>query len=278
MAISVFDLFKIGIGPSSSHTVGPMRAARKFVVALQVQHKLAQVSSIRIELYGSLAATGIGHGTDKALLLGLEGEQPEHIDASLIEDRMQQIRSSKSLNLLQQHSITFTESDHLRFYPDKTLPFHSNALQLSAFDEKEETLFSNIYYSIGGGFVVEASAAKEDVIHADDSTLLPFPFRSMVELLKICEHRNISVSQLMMENEKAWRSEGEIRRGLLEIWQVMQDCIQTGCETEGILPGGLNIRRRAAGLHKKLCGRHEQALVDPLSTLDWVNLYAIAVN
>ena len=278
MAISVFDLFKIGIGPSSSHTVGPMRAAGKFVLALKQQDKLLQVHSLKVELFGSLGATGIGHGTDKAILLGLEGETPEHVDTTQIDQRLSAIRSSQSLNLLKQHCVGFIESKHLILHRKKCLAYHSNGMQLSAFDEQGKELFSNIYYSIGGGFVVDEVAAQQDVIHASDVTSLPFKFNSMADLLGHCKQQKMSISQLMMENEKSWHTEIEIRQGLLEIWQVMKQCIQAGCENEGILPGGLNVKRRAPALFNRLRNQHEESLRDPLTTLDWVNLYAIAVN
>ncbi len=278
MAISVFDLFKIGIGPSSSHTVGPMRAAGKFALALQKQQKLQQTSCIKIELFGSLGATGKGHGSDKAVLLGLQGESPETVDTTTIDQRLTVIRSTQSLDLLKQHAIRFIESDHLIMHQKKCLAYHSNGMQLTAFDSDGNELFSNTYYSVGGGFVVEEKAAQQDIIHADDETVLPFTFKSMAELLKFCQHNNASISQLMMENEKCWRSEDEVKQGLLDIWQVMQDCIKAGCQHEGVLPGGLNVKRRAPGLYQKLCNQQEEALRDPLTTIDWVNLYAIAVN
>lgn len=268
MAISVFDLFKIGIGPSSSHTVGPMRAAGKFVHALQQQGKLQQVRSIKVELFGSLGATGLGHGTDKAILLGLEGEIPELVDTTLIDQRLASIRSSKTLNLLQQHSIHFSEPEDFILHRKKCLAYHSNGMQINAFDENGIELYGNTYYSVGGGFVVEEQDAKKDVIHASDDTVLPFSFKSMAELLKFCQLSKMSISQIMMENEKCWRSEGEIREGLLKIWQVMQDCIQAGFKNDGILPGGLNVKRRAPTLYKKLCNQQEEALRDPLTTMD----------
>ena len=278
MAISVFDLFKIGIGPSSSHTVGPMRAAGKFAQNLKSQNLLSQVESITIELFGSLGATGKGHGTDKALLLGLEGETPEHIDSASIDSKLQLIRQAQSLNLLQEHSIRFVESEHLLFIPKKNLPYHTNGMRFIAFNQQQDELLRSIYYSVGGGFVVESEAAKQDNIDAEDNVKQPYPFNSMAELLQHCDQQNKNISQIMLENEQVWRSESEIRQGLLHIWQVMQDCIQAGCEQEGILPGGLNVKRRAASLYQKLCKQQEAALLDPLITMDWVNLYAIAVN
>ncbi len=278
MAISIFDLFKIGIGPSSSHTVGPMRAAKKFVIALQEQALLTRVHSVSIELYGSLGSTGIGHGSDKAILLGLEGDDPEEIDASRIDQRLADIRSTRRMKLLQKQPIRFDESEHLILYRKKCLAYHSNGMQLSALDEKGELVFTNTYYSIGGGFVVEETDAQDDVIHASDHTELPYAFKNMEHLLALCKKNKLSISDVMMENEKSWRSETEIREGLIKIWGVMQDCIRSGCENEGILPGGLNVRRRAPVLYRKLRDQYEEALRDPLTTMDWVNLYAIAVN
>ncbi len=278
MAISVFDLFKIGIGPSSSHTVGPMRAAKKFVDSLNDKQLLDQVSSLKVILYGSLGATGKGHGSDKAILLGLEGELPETADPSTIDQRLSDIRAQKYLSLLSRHKITFDETDHLILHKTKCLPYHSNGMKLTARNKSGKTLYSNTYYSIGGGFVVEEGDAEKDKLHASDKTKIPFHFDSMQNLLDICKQNNLSISQVMMENEKCWRTESEIHHQLLAIWQVMQSCIKQGCENEGILPGGLNVKRRAPVMHKKLKNQFEQALTDPLTTMDWVNMYAIAVN
>lgn len=278
MAISVFDLFKIGIGPSSSHTVGPMRAAGKFVQALSQQQLLDQVDSLRVDLYGSLGATGIGHGTDKAIILGLEGEQPESVDTESVEQRLDTIKSTACLQLLGQHAVRFDMAGDLLLHKKKSLEYHANGMQITALDAEGKTLYSNTYYSIGGGFVVEEADARDDNLHASDETELPFQFHNMSRLLELCEQQQMPISQIMLENEKAWRSEEEIRSGLLKIWQVMQDCIRAGCEHEGILPGGLNVKRRAPGLYQKLREQYETALRDPLTTMDWVNLYAIAVN
>jgi L-serine dehydratase len=278
MAISVFDLFKIGIGPSSSHTVGPMRAAKKFVVAIDQRQVLDRVHALKIELFGSLGATGKGHGSDKAILLGLQGDDPSDVETNGLDQRLQQIRASRSINLLQKHMVHYDEIEHLILHQKKSLPYHSNGMRFSAFNAAEELLLQNTYYSIGGGFVVEESAAKDDRIHADDDTVLPYAFKSMVDLLNHCKKHTMPISQVMLENEKAWRTEVEIRNGLLNIWKVMQDCIRAGCHNVGILPGGLNLVRRAPSLYQKLCNQHEEALRDPLVTMDWVNLYAMAVN
>lgn len=278
MSISVFDLFKIGIGPSSSHTVGPMRAARKFVESLRQLGLLEQVCEVTVTLYGSLGATGLGHGSDKAILLGLQGELPEEIDTTGIDRQLAHIRSSKAISLLGQQVIQFDESKHLILHKKKCLPYHPNGMQFTATNRQGIELLDKLYYSIGGGFVVEQSAAEDNKIHADDQTTLPFPFASMDELLKICGQQSMSISQVMMENELTWRSESDVRDGLLNIWQVMQDCIQAGCANDGILPGGLKVKRRAPSLYRKLKDQFEEALRDPLTTMDWVNLYAIAVN
>ncbi len=278
MAISVFDLFKIGIGPSSSHTVGPMRAAAKFVHVLQEQQLLSRVASVYITLYGSLGATGIGHGSDKAILFGLEGDHPESIDTTQIESRLEQIKSSHSLNLLGQQRIHFDYDKQLKLHRKKCLAYHSNGMKIDALDADGDEIYSNTYYSIGGGFVVEEADAQQDHLHASDETVLPYAFNNMQQLLDLCQQHQMSISQIMLENEKCWRSEAEIRSGLLNIWQVMQDCISAGCTHEGILPGGLNVKRRAGKLNQKLREKQESALTDPLTTMDWVNLYAIAVN
>jgi len=278
MAISVFDLFKIGIGPSSSHTVGPMRAARKFVEAVEQRQQLGRVHSLTVELFGSLGATGKGHGSDKAVLLGLEGEDPATVDIDGLEHRLSTIRSDQSINLLQQHDIHFDENAQLIFRPDKSLPYHSNGMRFLASDANGKMLFQNTYFSIGGGFVVDESAARDDRIHADDHTVLPYSFKSMADLLAHCDEQGLPISQIMLENEKAWREESEIRSQLLNIWRVMQDCIQAGCHNEGILPGGLEVKRRAPALYDKLNNQGKEALLDPLITMDWVNLYAMAVN
>ena len=278
MAISVFDLFKIGIGPSSSHTVGPMRAAGQFVAVLQQEGNLPRVGALEIHLYGSLGATGKGHGSDKAVMLGLEGEAAETIDPATIEPRLQRIRSSHQLHLGAQQYIEFDEVTQLIMHQKKSLPYHPNGMQFIAFDKKGSEILSKIFYSVGGGFVVEESDAEQDHLHASDEAKLPFRFNSMQQLLQYCTLQNMSISDIMMQNEKVWRSEKEIKSGLLHIWQVMQDCIERGSKNSGILPGGLNVKRRAPELYQKLVSQHEQALRDPLTTLDWVNLYAIAVN
>jgi len=277
MAISVFDLFSIGIGPSSSHTVGPMRAAYQFVKTLQKEGRLSEIHRVKTELFGSLGATGKGHGSDKAVMLGFEGELPESVDTTIIDSRLASIRQQQKINLLGEHSVVFIEQDDLIMHRKKTLPFHSNAMTFTAFDQQDIELSSATFYSVGGGFIVDETATGSDRIKLDD-TVLPYPFLTAVDLLIHCANHDMRISDVMMENEKLWRSEDEIRTGLLNIWKVMQTCVNNGCRNEGILPGGLKIKRRAADLFRKLNSHPNISYKDPLTTLDWVNLYALAVN
>ena len=277
MAISVFELFKIGIGPSSSHTVGPMRAALLFATGLRDQCLLDQTVSVHAELFGSLGATGKGHGSDKAVLLGLEGESPDTVDPDCIAGRLAEIREKKMITILGLRTIPFVEAENLIFHRRRSLPYHPNGMRFSAKNNEGEEIYSKIYYSIGGGFVVNKESAEADRLMEDD-TKLPYPFKSAADLLALCKQHSISISQVMLENEKVWHTEGEIHTLLMRIWQVMQDCVKRGCSEEGILPGGLKVRRRAAKLHLKLSSQPEASLRDPLTTLDWVNLYALAVN
>ncbi|MFF7737789.1 MULTISPECIES: L-serine ammonia-lyase [unclassified Streptomyces] len=273
MAISVFDLFSIGIGPSSSHTVGPMRAAGLFVRRLRNEELLGSVASVRAELYGSLGATGHGHGTPKAVLLGLEGDSPRTVDVASADDRVEAIRTGGRLNLLGEHEIAFSFDDDMKLHRRKALPYHANGMTLWAYDASGAELLSKTYYSVGGGFVVDEDAVGADRIKLDD-TVLKYPFRTGDELLRLTEETGLSISALMLENERAWRTEDEIRAGLLEIWQVMRDCVARGLTQEGILPGGLKVRRRAANTARKL--RSEG---DPLAlSMEWITLYAMAVN
>ncbi|GGX72246.1 L-serine ammonia-lyase [Streptomyces fructofermentans] len=273
MAISVFDLFSIGIGPSSSHTVGPMRAARIFARRLRNEDVLAPVASIRAELYGSLGATGHGHGTPKAVLLGLEGASPRTVDVEKADERVEEIRTSGRLSLLGEHEIAFSFDDDLVLHRRKTLPYHANGMTLWAFDASGAELLSKTYYSVGGGFVVDEDAVGADRIVLDD-TVLKYPFRTGDELLRLTKETGLSISSLMLENERAWRTEEEIREGLLAIWRVMQACVSRGMAREGILPGGLRVRRRAA-----VSARQLRAEGDPLAhAMEWITLYAMAVN
>ena len=284
MAISVFDLFKIGIGPSSSHTVGPMRAARLFVDRLASDGRLGRTARIECRLHGSLGATGKGHGSDKAVLLGLMGEQPETVEIDTIPARLAAVRAEGRLTLAgggTSRSIAFDESRDLLFLRRELLPLHTNGMRLSAWDDQGEPLDSRVYYSVGGGFVVSETLAADGARHAviaPDTTVLPLPFRSGAELLAQCRAHGLSIAELMRRNERHWRDDAAIDAGLLHIWQVMQDCVRRGCATEGVLPGGFQVRRRAAEWHRKLLAHPEAALRDPLQVMDWVNLYALAVN
>ena len=278
MAVSVFDLFKIGIGPSSSHTVGPMRAAARFVTRwLEEAGTLARVARVRAELFGSLALTGRGHGTDKAVLMGLEGEWPDKIDPDGIPAKLARIRGEKVLHLLGKHAIAFDEKTDLVFNKRQKLPFHPNGMRFAAFDADGNELATRDYYSVGGGFVVNQDDASNDRIVAD-TTVLPYPFASGEELLARCAENNITIAELMFANERVWRSDAEIREGLRAIWNAMQDCVARGTRNAGTLPGGLHVVRRAPTLHDDLSERPEAAMRDPLTVLDWVNLYALAVN
>ena len=276
MAISVFDLFKIGIGPSSSHTVGPMRAANMFVQSLRKAGDFNRVRRLHVVLYGSLGATGKGHGTDKAVILGLEGEAPETVDTQGIPARLEQVVANGHLRLNGEYELNFNASEDLTFHRSEVLPFHPNGMTFSAFDTDGTPIMERTYYSVGGGFVLNEAAAGEDRI-VEDTTALPLAFTSGAELLERCGEEGLSISQVMLHNERVWRSEDEINAGLLHIWAVMQACVERGCHTEGVLPGGLRVKRRAARLHRQLC--HEQELHRvPLGTMDWVNLFALAVN
>ncbi|MFF0698094.1 L-serine ammonia-lyase [Streptomyces tendae] len=273
MAISVFDLFSIGIGPSSSHTVGPMRAARMFARRLRNEELLDSVASVRAELYGSLGATGHGHGTPKAVLLGLEGDSPRTVDVETADDRVEKIKSSGRISLLGEHEIAFAYDDDMVLHRRKALPYHANGMTLWAYDAEGTEVLTKTYYSVGGGFVVDEDAVGADRIVLDD-TVLKYPFRTGDELLRLARETGLSISALMLENERAWRDEDEIREGLLEIWRVMRACVDRGMTREGILPGGLKVRRRAANTARKLRSEGDpQALA-----MEWITLYAMAVN
>ena len=278
MAISVFDLFKSGIGPSSSHTVGPMVAARRFAKTLAQSSSINSVARCKVELYGSLGATGKGHGSDKAVLLGLEGEHPTTVVVEDIPGRLETIRGSKSLLLPGGHRLRFDEAKDLVMHKRKALPFHPNAVLFSAYDATGEVLLKKTYYSVGGGFVLDDSAANDEPVVKADDTVIPYAFTTGDHLLELCKENGKSISEIMMLNECTWRPENEVRSELLALWQVMQDCVTRGCQVSGILPGGMKVKRRAAELFQSLSQHPEAALRDPLTIMDWVNLYALAVN
>ncbi len=284
MSISIFDLFTIGIGPSSSHTVGPMRAARLFAMRLEERGLLEATQRVRVELFGSLALTGKGHGTDRAVLLGLEGETPEEVDPDCWEPRLEELRRNKRLSVLGVRSLPFEESKDLLFRRRQSLPAHPNGMRFTAYSTSEpklgaedEILIQRIYYSVGGGFVVNKEAVEKDVLVVDE-TPLEYPFQSGGEMLQMGASHGLKIHQMMFANEKRWRSEEEIRGGLLRIWQAMQACVERGCRQEGVLPGVLKVPRRAPALFEELRSRPEEGLKDPLTVLDWVNLFALAVN
>jgi L-serine dehydratase len=275
MAISVFDLFNIGIGPSSSHTVGPMRAARRFVVGLRADGLLAGTARITVELFGSLGATGHGHGSDNAVLLGLCGADPRTVDTDTIPDRVAEIRRRLAVDVLGERSVTFDPDRDLVLHRRRSLPAHPNGMICRALAASGEPLRTRTYYSVGGGFVVDESATGADRIKPDD-TRVPYPFGTAAELLAACESAELPVSGVMLANERVWRDGPEIDAGLAEIWEAMQDCVRRGCTRDGTLPGGLKVRRRAAELHRRLTAEHYAT--DPLRVLDWVSLFALAVN
>jgi L-serine dehydratase len=274
VAISVFDLFSVGIGPSSSHTVGPMRAAATFADGLAEDGVLSDVARVRAELFGSLGATGRGHGSDRAVILGFEGERPETVDTATVRERTAAVRAAGRVNLLGKHEAALGEDD-LVLHRRTSLPFHPNGMRFSAYSAGGDLLRERTYYSIGGGFVVDETAAGEGRIKPDDTTLR-YPFTTGAELLGYCAESGLPISGVMLANETAWRGEADVRAGLLEIWSVMQQCVHNGWSQQGILPGGLKVPRRAPELYQRLCA--EQYSTDPLRVMDWVNLFALAVN
>ncbi len=275
MAVSVFDLFKIGIGPSSSHTVGPMKAACTFVRRLEQMDCLADCARIQATLFGSLAHTGRGHGTDKAIMLGLQGEMPDLVDPDAIETLLATIRERQEIALPNGPVISFNPDQDLKFNKRQLLPHHPNGMRFEAFTADGSSSMQREYYSVGGGFVVNQDRAAEDRIVADE-TPLPFAFSSGDQLLELCESKNLSIARLMLENEKTWREASEVHAGLLHIWAAMRACIERGYTQEGDLPGGLRVKRRAPALYREL--QTQAPSGDVLSALDWVNLFALSVN
>jgi L-serine dehydratase len=272
MRTSIFDLFKIGIGPSSSHTVGPMRAARRFAEHLHDAGALESTQRVLAELYGSLALTGIGHGTDKAVLLGLAGEKAEEVDPEQIPAILDHIGKTQTMRLLGMREIPFHPPDDLLFHTDQILPGHPNGMEFTAFNETGGVLLREIYYSIGGGFIVKEGEAAAG---GEQSLPVPFPFSNGAELLEQADSHKLPIWQLMLENESALRPESEVRARIQNIWSVMNNCIERGLRTSGILPGGLNVRRRAPALFNKI---QSTGISDPLRAMDWVNVFAMAVN
>ncbi|MEO6791902.1 MAG: L-serine ammonia-lyase, partial [Ornithinibacter sp.] len=275
MALSVFDLFSIGIGPSSSHTVGPMRAARSFVVSLGDTGHLDATTAVKAELFGSLGATGHGHGSVKAVVLGLLGERPEEVDPAAADPTVEDVRQTHRLRLLGRHVIAFDPGEDVVLHRRKRLPFHTNGMRFTAYGADGSTLVMREYYSVGGGFVLGEDEVGEQRV-VPESTPVRYPFTTGAELLAHCRETNLPISQIMLANELSWRTEVEVRTGLLALWAVMEECVERGSSTDGVLPGGLKVRRRAAQLRRSLL--NGSAETDPLAPMDWVTLYALAVN
>lgn len=272
-SISTLEAFSIGIGPSSSHTVGPMRAARRFIVELKEREFLEDVAQVKVELYGSLAMTGIGHATDIAILLGLEGETPEGVDPDSVASRIALIQSEKTVRLFGRRPVPFD----LLFLKGKRLPFHSNAMRMKAFNQKGKRIYTQVYYSVGGGFVVnheEAMAKPTTKVEKE----VPYPYKTAEELMNHCQRENLPIWQVVLANEKAHRSEQALREGITRIWETMQASVRRGIETEGELPGGLNVKRRAPALYKALKESEHKIAEDPTLVFEWVSLFSLAVN
>lgn len=275
MGLSILDLFKIGVGPSSSHTVGPMVAANRFLETLQQQGHLENTHQIRIELYGSLAMTGEGHATNTAIMLGLMGEKPDQLDPDSAPKLIDSIRKTGQLNLAGKHPIPFIENQHLHFLHGHSLAKHPNGMTLRAFDEAGLELFHDNYYSVGGGFVLNEQETEQT--SAKNVIQVPYPFNNAQDLLDIGDSSGLTIAEIVFENENYLGRTDNIQRDLLNIWKVMNNCIERGCEQTGLLPGGLNVRRRAHQLHQELLN-HPEDQKDHLEVMDWVNLFALAVN
>ncbi|MFO0939410.1 MAG: L-serine ammonia-lyase [Pirellulales bacterium] len=276
MSLSVFDLFSIGIGPSSSHSVGPMRAAGLFLEQLVARDLLSQTNKLQAELYGSLALTGKGHGTDTAIMLGLLGLKPEQVDPDKVETMIAEVQQTRQLKLMGSAAVAFEPDKSIVFNRRKSLPFHPNGMKLFTWKD-DQVLFEETYYSVGGGFVLTEHQAISGY-RTPDRPAVPFPFSKAKDLIRLCQEQNCHISQIVMRNELTWRSEIEIRAKLLEIWEAMQACVERGCSRDGVLPGGLHVQRRAAAMRRSLISKPESSLRDPLTVLDWVDLYALAVN
>ena len=278
MSISILDLFKIGIGPSSSHTVGPMRAAHDFAATLAQQGLIDRVCRIEVRLYGSLSATGIGHGTDRAVVAGLMGARPDEVEPDFLTTAVEQVRRDGQLALLGRHMLPFDWERDMRLLP-VSLAYHPNAMRLTAFDADASAVYENTYYSVGGGFVVDEAQAQAGST-AEAEVALPYPFDTGAEMLAQCHRHGLRISALMLANEGAWRSEADTRAALQRIWAAMRSCVARGITQEGVLPGGLKVRRRAAALHRKLAerGTGHNLISDTMAALDWIDLYALAVN
>ncbi|HIQ17342.1 MAG TPA: L-serine ammonia-lyase [Novosphingobium capsulatum] len=277
MTVSTFDLFKIGIGPSSSHTVGPMVAARRFGEMLEAAGQLAITARVSVDLYGSLALTGKGHATDVAVILGLAGQVPATVDPDAVPGIVEAVSASGRVPLLGTHDVAFAPATDMRFLQRERQPYHSNAMALGAWDAQGELLLRRLYYSVGGGFVLDEDEAIRNA-PALDLPPIPFPFTSGADLMAIGETTGLTIAQIMLANELALRAPSEVDAGLDELADTMAACIDRGCAQTGTLPGGLKVRRRAASLSKELADRQQQSLSEPLAVLDWINVWAMAVN
>src|SRR5579885_153697 len=276
MTISVFNLFSIGIGPSSSHTVGPMKAAKAFVLRLMDQNLLPQTARVKVELFGSLAFTGKGHGTDNAILSGLEGNAPDTVDPDSIRPRVKDIIEAKNLKLNGSQDIHFDYLADFIFNYKDLLPAHTNGMRFSAYNTNQQEISSRVYYSIGGGFILDEDEASHP--HGDDTSDAPYPFATAKSLLELCEKNHFAIKDLMLANECSLRPESEVKARLLLIAEIMHECIEKGCHSPGILPGGLDIKRRAPGLYQKLLAKGKPKSYEHMDSMEWLNLYAIAVN
>ncbi|MEP0174802.1 MAG: L-serine ammonia-lyase [Paraglaciecola sp.] len=274
--ISVFDMFSVGIGPSSSHTVGPMRAGVEFCQQLKTLEVFDQVDEVKVELFGSLGQTGKGHGTGKAVILGLQGYTPESIDISLVDTLLRNVEANQSLDLNAEKSVTFPRQNAIIFHRRKTLPLHANGLTFFAL-RQGEVIASQSYYSIGGGFILKEENFHDEKVSAlkHDALPVPYSFSSATELLQLCREHGLCISSLMLLNEQVFQNKAEVKRKLWHIWQVMKECVQNGISNEGILPGGLKVTRRAPKLYRRLQNERSS---DPMQAMDWVNLFALAVN
>jgi len=278
MPLSIFDLFKVGIGPSSSHTVGPVVAANRFLAELEERGVIHQVASVNVDLFGSLAMTGKGHATDVAVMIGLMGEKPDQVDADKVPEYIESIKNSGNLQLAGRYVIPFNPEKDLPFHFGQSLPKHPNGMHFKAYDAAGIILHDNIYYSVGGGFVLSDAEAGKDAAANEPEFRLPFHFDNGVELLAICEKENKSIAQIVLANELTWHEKDVLEEKLWSIWQVMDNCIKRGCREEGELPGGLHVKRRAHELYEELRSSPEAAMKDQLTVMDWINLFAIAVN
>ncbi|MAZ35359.1 MULTISPECIES: L-serine ammonia-lyase [unclassified Thalassospira] len=274
--LSVVDLYTIGIGPSSSHTVGPMRAGYRFCLELEARNILEKIGSVIVDLYGSLALTGKGHATDTAVIMGLSGERPRSVDPDRIAPTMDAIDRDRELQLYGRHPVSFNRDTNLVFHMAESLPEHPNGMRITAFDHDGVVLHKQEYFSVGGGFIV--SGDDRGAEYSGDNITLPYPFSSADELMAICKQEKLSIAEVMAENEKSWREPAETEEFVDRVHRAMMDCIERGCKSDGILPGGLNVKRRARKLYLELTERPEAGLKDPLTVIDWVNLYALAVN